>query len=124
MFNADVNNFLRTSKKVRTFSFVENMYDKNTHTWSSKTHLELELSSSHVYAARDSFGNCSLYSDDCFLIKRLHEVCLLFNYDTHFNEYGRYGTLMLVGCDGPCEYMGNISLFVRVNGCKPDEFVK
>lgn len=124
MFTSDINNFLKTSKKVFTFSFVENVYDYETERWDSISHLSLDLSTSHVYAAKDSFGNCSLYCDDSLLIKRLYHLCQLFNYDAGYNECGRYGTLMLVGCDGSCEVMGGISLFARVNGCKPDDMFK
>lgn len=124
MFNADVNNFLKTSKKVYTLSFVENVYNENTETWFTETHLKLELSTSHVYAAKDAYGNCTIYSDDRILIQRLYSLCMLFNYDADYNECGKYGTLMLVGCDGPCIPMGGISLYARVNGCKPDEFIK
>lgn len=124
MFTHDINNFLKTSKKVFTFSFVENVYDEETKKWNSIPHLSLNLSASHVYAAKDSFGNCSLYSDDKLLIERLYHLCRLFNYDADYNECGRYGTLMLVGCDGSCMVMGGINLFARVNDCKPDDMFK
>ena len=121
MFTKDINNFLRTSKRVRSISFVENIYNDETKEWTEKVHLFMDTVLSNIYAGQGSGGNCILYSTDRVLIEQLYYLCRLFNYDVHHDEYGLYGTLMLIGCDGSCKAMGGVSLFARVNGGKPDE---
>ena len=120
MFTKEINDFLRNTKKVRTFSFVESVYNATTRDYSYKEHLFMNFNALRVYAAQGSGGNCILYSDDRLLIERLYHLCRLFNYDVYHEEYGRFGALMLIGCDGNCSAMGGISLFARVNGERPD----
>lgn len=120
MFTKEINDFLRNTKKVYSFSFVESNYNHENKSYDTKVHLHLNLTTLRVYAAKGSGGNCILFSDDRVLMEQLFHLCRLFNYDVHYNEYGRFRTLMLVGCDGSCSAMGNISMFARVNGAIPD----
>lgn len=121
MFTKEINDFLRNAKKVRNFSFVESIYDEETHKYTYDTvRLSMNFNALRVYAAKGSGGNCILFSDDRLLMERLYHLCRLFNYDVHHEEYGRFGTLMLVGCDGSCSAMGGAYLYARVNGTVPD----
>lgn len=120
MFTKEINDFLRNTKKVYSFSFIESNYNYETKSYDTKERLHMNFSALKVYAAKGSGGNCILFSDDRLLMEQLYNLCRLFNYDVHHQVYGRFGTLMLIGCDGNCLAMGNISLYARVNGEIPD----
>lgn len=121
MLTSDVRSFLNNSHKVLTLGFVELVYNEDTKQHDEKTVLKLYTHHEDLFATKSALGNCLLFSHDTILINHLYHLCQLFRYDVTFETCNRFATLELIGCDGDCRLLGGKSVFVRVNGKRPEK---
>lgn len=125
MYSSSIIQMLSEAEKVWNFSLIVCNHNKETGEWEKHIILRLSLYGQEVYATRNGGkGNLILLSNNHMMMDDLYHLCHLINYDVHYDEFGDFRALELIGANGGSivTSVDSKSLFIHVDDKNPDHY--